>query len=330
MNKKQRRRNLLFTALLMPPLLYAGGDALYAWRVKKRAQRWEASIQRDANGVRKDCEAFTVGSGKTALLMVHGFGDSPYVFRRVASPWAEAGFTCRAMRLPGFAEGIEAQAQYGVDDWAEAVRREYAALAGQHEQVWLVGHSLGGALLLETLHQHRLPIEGLIMLAPLIEISATRSPLVTPETWFRITDKLLVRTQVIESSFPIDAHDPVIQATYPRNPFIPVPVHRGMFDLLRRNREHPAPVDCPLFMAVAPEDLVIDTEAAMAWAEAWPGSPRQVLPVPGAGHVLPWDYGWQGVADEVLSFIRKVQRGEPAEPAAPRELMDAALPAAGS
>src|SRR5579871_5198861 len=88
--------------LLVPvaiPVAWLGLDFSYSLLVQFQYARWEAGIVRDPDGVRRGCREFTVGRGDTALLLIHGFSDSPAVFRRMAPDLAARGFACRAMRL---------------------------------------------------------------------------------------------------------------------------------------------------------------------------------------------------------------------------------------
>src|SRR5690606_36206522 len=84
-------------------LTWRAGDYLYYHVVSRRLAEWERGVVRDADGVREGCREFTMGNGsRQAILMVHGFNDSPRAYQKTASMLAVRGFTCRAMRLAGF------------------------------------------------------------------------------------------------------------------------------------------------------------------------------------------------------------------------------------
>src|SRR5687768_5379807 len=100
---RRSRFKMALTAILVFVGVWLLGDFLYSRIIAWRVARWETTIERHPNGVRVGCEDFTVGSGETALLLVHGINDSPAMWRKMAPRLAEQGFTCRAMRLPGFA-----------------------------------------------------------------------------------------------------------------------------------------------------------------------------------------------------------------------------------
>jgi carboxylesterase len=109
-----------------------------------RRRLWERRIRRGADGVLADAAPYTVGNGATALLLIHGFADSPAVFRELAAELAAKGLACRVMRMPGACEPRAVAARQSPATWLAAVRAEVAVLRATHRQVWLLGHSMGG------------------------------------------------------------------------------------------------------------------------------------------------------------------------------------------
>ena len=81
-----------------------------------------------------------VGRGDDAVLLVHGFNNSPRLWDFIAQELAEQGYHCRAMRLPGFAMTNEQYARSTIEDWIEAVQEEVATLKASHGRVHLVAH----------------------------------------------------------------------------------------------------------------------------------------------------------------------------------------------
>jgi hypothetical protein len=90
----------LLGAAVGTPALWVSCDLLYSALVRRSYARWEAATARGPDGVRRGCEALTVGRGEAAILLIHGLADSPAVYRRMAHALAANGFTCEAMRLP--------------------------------------------------------------------------------------------------------------------------------------------------------------------------------------------------------------------------------------
>jgi carboxylesterase len=89
---------------------------------------------------------YTIGSGHRACLLVHGIAGSPAQMRLLAEFLAHSGFTARGILLPG--HGTHPDDLEGIvwQDWYEHVHDEYNELRRDHDEVNLIGFSIGAAL----------------------------------------------------------------------------------------------------------------------------------------------------------------------------------------
>ena len=287
--------------LLVPPLLWLAGDALHARRTLARANAPDA---RRAAG-----EPFALNpAGTPALLLVHGFADSPAVFEKIAPSLAEAGFAVRALRLSGSGVPPAEMAGTTLDTWRADLDREIAALraADPVRPVWLVGHSLGGALAFDAALRAENRIAGLVLLAPLIAPSDARSPLLSSRQWFALLDRALVFTDVVESRLPPDLRDPEARAAYRTDQFIHRDIYRALFAALDAIRARAADWRGPLLMIVSPSDQIVDPGAAAKFFFAAAGAaPAKLQEQHAAGHVLPLDAGHDKIAERIVRFVRE-------------------------
>ncbi len=280
-----------------------GGDLVYSRAVAARAARWEQVQVRGADGVRLDCASYTCGTGSVALLLVHGFGSSPAVFQRWADELAGRGYTCRALRLPGFGEPLATARTVTPDDWRRAVDAEIAQLRRTHDQVWLVGHSMGGALCAEAALRRADDVAGVVLLAPLCGVSSRRSLGVPPERLFGLRH-LLPCTDTLETCFPIHADDRAVAKLEARDRFVPLNIYEGLFEVMRTGRAAASQLRQPVWVAAARADRVVDFEAARQFADALPHPRSSFVGVSPAGHVLPLDTGWRELCHQADAFVR--------------------------
>lgn len=86
------------------------------------------------------------GVNGRAALLVHGFPGSPAEMRPLAEALHAAGWTVHAPLLPGFAAELETIFDRTHHEWAGTVHAALRELQAGHEQVLLIGHSMGAAL----------------------------------------------------------------------------------------------------------------------------------------------------------------------------------------
>ena len=81
-----------------------------------------------------------------AVLILHGFGDTPQTVGYLADHLHRLGLTVRAPLLAGHGRTLREFGRSTADQWLDGAMRELVALQAQHEAVGLVGVSMGGAL----------------------------------------------------------------------------------------------------------------------------------------------------------------------------------------
>lgn len=301
----------IFLGLGVLALLWLAGDALYSLWVRRKLRRWQAGLAWDEHGVRRDCGPFDIGNPRApqAILCVHGFNDSPAVFRKMAPRLAQQGYFVRAMRLPGFGERLENAARYGAADWVQAVTDQLRILRKRYSSVYVVGHSLGATVSVAALIQDPSLADAALLLAPALDVSRARSPMLHPETWHRIANCLLVFTRLVYSFFPNDTLDPQERRDPCGTKFSWRRSHDAMFRLFRQIRRSAHQFRTPCFVALACKDRVVDNRVAETFFQAI-SSPTKILRrYENAAHVLPLDYAWQEVTEHGIEFFKSQTLG---------------------
>lgn len=280
-------------------------DAAYALYVKAAWSRAEKKIVRNVIGVREGCDAFTMGEGKTAILCVHGFSDSPALWRDMAPELAQAGYHVRAIRLSGFAGPPEEAEGLTSERWQTEVTQAFQELSKDHDQVWIAAHSLGAAVTLSAYRDMEDPVAGMFLIAPLLEVSARRSPVLKPRTWFRVADAVKVFTRRTQTIFPVDALDPEVRRNHPRDVFIPLAIIRSLFDTEEEawaslDRSFP-----PVLLLQAGQDQVVDNPASSRFFNQIQSKKKECLVFPDSGHIIPRDQQWREAMASMLTFMQR-------------------------
>ncbi|MEM8734023.1 MAG: hypothetical protein AAGG44_07370, partial [Planctomycetota bacterium] len=95
MRGRSRKWKRVVRGLLVFGLIWFLGDWGYSQYVQWRITRWTESVPWDANGLEPGSQEVEIGAGPVALLCVHGFSDSPQMYRKLAPAWADRGYRCR-------------------------------------------------------------------------------------------------------------------------------------------------------------------------------------------------------------------------------------------
>jgi esterase/lipase len=282
--------------LVLPPvaivLFWLGADLGYSLLMKHRSARWEAGIERDPDGVRRGCREY--------------------------NPLAEQGFACRVMRLPHFATPMHDYRRTRAALWRESVQSELRELRRHHARVVVVAHSLGAAVAVDALADDP-AADAVVLLAPLLEVSNRRSPLLSPRAWHWLFDHTLLFTDRVSLPFPPDVRDREALSLLKTDQLVPRVVYRDLMRLIERNRDRARECRVPLFLALGEFDRVVDNQAALRFYHAWAGGPKRLRLMTGAGHVLPMDHGWRSLTEDIVKFLQDLAQAPPS-PEPPRAL----------
>lgn len=154
-------------------------------------------------------EPFFHRGNTTGCLCLHGFMASPSEVYWQAKYLAGRGYTVYAPRLPGHGGDYRAMTRMRWQDWYNAALDGWFVLQEQCEQVYIVGHSMGG--MLGLLLAASVEVDGLAVLAaPII----FRYRLMARANWFkfarRFTDQSdktplgqLVREEQVRRGEPV-------------------------------------------------------------------------------------------------------------------------------
>ncbi len=132
---------------------------------------WNKNHYQDKAPVRKCARSWQMVHTKRsdrAVLLVHGFSGYPGEIIRPGADLYEAGFDCYAPRMPGHGTSGDDFLASKAEDWIGSIYDAYALLSASYETIYLVGHSMGGAI--ATIIANAFDAERLALLAPALII----------------------------------------------------------------------------------------------------------------------------------------------------------------
>ncbi len=159
--------------MLLLTILSSALAVVLLWRtlLARRIERAVAErLPTGVDGIIPGAEAITLGPprGRDAVLLLHGFGDTPRTLEYAAALLHERGYSVHVPLLPGHGRTLRAFADSRAEQWTSAARSALASMRERYERVSLVGLSMGGALA-TLLADGDAGLPALVLVAPYLD-----------------------------------------------------------------------------------------------------------------------------------------------------------------
>lgn len=234
--------------------------------------------------------------GNRAVLMLHGFGDTPQTMAYLATHIQSQGWSVRVPLLPGHGRTLTEFAASRSDEWIQFAREELAAMCERYEVVAVVGQSMGGSL--ATILAAESPnVQALVLLAPYLSMP-TR--LRRAASMHHLLGSVM---PFLRGGGERSIRDPSEVA---KNLAYGYTTPRLVFELGRvvdRAREAAARVTVPVLVVQSRQDNRIPPEAAERAFALFGAKERRLMWTEGNGHIISVDYGRQAIFAAVSDWL---------------------------
>jgi carboxylesterase len=281
--------------------------ALFVWRAA-----WSFHVERSvgvrlpagADGIVPGTEAIELHPSAPvgAVLLLHGFGDSPQSLASLARPLYERGFAVYAPLLPGHGRTLRDFHASGGAEWMAEARRALDLLRERDERVGIVGLSMGGALA-ALLASEASDVRALALLAPYLEPPRSVRAMAAAAP----VAGLLV--PYMRGGDPRSIYDPAAHAAALAYRAVSPRAIAQLVRLTDRARSRLPLVRVPTLYVQSREDYRIPVAAAERSFEALAAEEKRLDWLAGCGHVITADYCKERVAELVTSWMEaKIER----------------------
>ena len=267
-----------------------------------------------ADGTRLPVTAWDAKEPRAVLIGVHGFNDYANAFH-LAGPWFAAhGVSLIAYDQRGFGRsqdrGYWAKQAYA-DDLASVID-----LVRAHDDdlpIFLLGESMGGAVVLETLGEGHVAPEGAILVAPAVWgwsklnpfYAATLWSAAHTVPWVTLSGSRLDRwpSDNLEMLYALGSDPLMIRETR-------IDTIYGLVGQMDRGLKAAPDVEVPLLLLYGANDEIIPEEPVAALSAELP--PQQLITVcyPDGWHMLLRDLQRETVWRDILAFMDNPQTDE--------------------
>jgi carboxylesterase len=250
-----------------------------------------------ANGVIVGAEPIEPHApGTKAVVVLHGFGDTPQTLRYLAAALTEHGWSVYAPLLPGHGRTLRAFAATGADQWINAARALLGSVRTRFDCVALVGVSMGGSIA-TVLAADDPTLVSLVLLAPYLSMT-TRLARFASLGWLWSPAIKYIRTRGGRSIWDPDEVQRNLAYGYTTPRLV-----RQLSEVVARARRAAPRVSVPTLMLLSREDNRIAPEAAKEAFGLIGAADKQLVWTQGAGHVVTVDYGREHVFETVTAFL---------------------------
>ena len=296
--------------MLIPlTLAAAAASALFVHHRRRSAaqlRELERRLPVGSDGIIPGAHAIALDApGTRAVLLLHGFGDTPQTLAYVAAAFHDEGYTVRAPLLPGHGRRLDDFRSTRAKEWISAARDAYTQLRASHDDVAIVGLSMGGAL-------------GIIIAAetPDLPALALIAPYVSMPTSARVVARFHRAWELCRPTFDSGGKrsilDPVEKERSLAYGFITPGTLFELSRVVRRVQVSLPRVKAPTLVIHGLHDERIPPEAA-AREYARLGAPtKELVWADRGGHVLTVDVGRELVIARVVEWVNRHMPAAPA------------------
>jgi carboxylesterase len=241
------------------------------------------------------------------VLLVHGLNGSRRDLAELETILQDQGMLTTNMLLPGHGVHVREMLPLGWQEWAAAVRDELNDLKQRCDLVFLVGHSLGGALALHTAAHTE--VAGIVtMCAPLHMHPLTHMAV-------RVARRFTPLLPTIRE----DVHDPEARRRYTRDVYHWTPVRpvESMLQFLPTLRAELPSVTAPALVMVSIHDHVVPARDGREIYRHIGSKEKHLVTFHRSFHVIMKDYDREEVFAKTTAFIlRHASTAQPHKKAA--------------
>lgn len=198
------------------------------------------------------------GEVEAGVLLIHGLLDCPFSVRDLGLALQKEGYWCSSVLLPGHGTTPADLLTVHFEDWLQVTRYGIENLSKKVKKLYILGFSTGAALgIYQALMDQR--VQGLVLLAPAIQIKAPVDALFTLQNFLkrfnRKLDWVQQRPETDYTKYRSLTYNAVSQVAQ-------------LTQLIKDALPH-YPLNCPMCMIVSDADETISSKMAMQFFEQY-------------------------------------------------------------
>lgn len=256
------------------------------------------NLSPDARILRGAESVFVKGSNSKAVLMIHGYIGAPTDYGRLSQLLSRLGYTVSVPLLPGHGRDPRSFSEITSAELIKFVSAEYERLKQSHEEVIVIGFSMGGAL--ATILENQYSFYTLILLAPYYEIAHQWYYVLPAEFYNNIFSPYVpyvYRPKMFKQINDRTSLDKIIAYDY-----ISTKGSQHAIELGKQAKQLAPYIKARTLIIHSKKDKATDYKTVKRISDSIAGLEKFVS-LEKSNHLILWDYESRLVEDEIIQFL---------------------------
>jgi alpha-beta hydrolase superfamily lysophospholipase len=250
-----------------------------------------------------------LGEPRTVVAMVHGFCEHGGRYAAVAEKLCAHGYAVFALDLRGHGRsGGERLRIAAFDDYVDDLDAFLVHVAREQpgRPLFLLGHSMGGAIAVRLTLRRRSPIDGLILSAAALRIAGNVFPVLRKLA--RLMSRFWPRLRLVRLGDRMLSRDPQVVADFRSDPLVDhgkFPVRSGaeILGAAQAIQGQMESIEVPLLILHGTGDRLTDPRGSWELYVRARSADKTLKLYQGLYHDLLHEPEWEEVSDEILQWL---------------------------
>jgi carboxylesterase len=232
---------------------------------------------------------------RVGVMLVHGLNGSRHDMQELSDLFYAQGMITENILLPGHGSSVRDMLSLGWHEWSEAVLSELHALKQRCDLVFLIGHSLGGALCLHAAAHEE--VAGIVTMCAPISMHMWMMPVISFAKHF---------TPLVPT-IREDVRDPEARRRYTRDVYrwTPMAPVESMLRFLPQLQMELAQITAPALVMTAVHDHVVPARDGRTIYALLGSQEKHLVTLHHSYHVIMKDHDREEVFEKTIAFVQR-------------------------
>ena len=285
--------------VILSALFVVAGITMYKYSVNKSLQEEERSLKTDFL-LKEKFSSFENPGKMPAVLLIHGFGGSPYDLKPLTEKLAENNIALYSILLSGHGTSPKDLLKVNDGDWFKEVLIVYDYLNKKYGKVRVVGFSIGGALAIKLATKRS--VKRIALISPYFKVKRHWYYLNSLGWWAKRMGNVISFIRKLKIG-QINNHSGLSQ--YIAYKHLPLKSIEALKKIGEESFSIASKVKCPILVLHSQGDNVADFEKSYQAFQKIDSLNKEFVKYKKSNHIILYDYDAQDALNRLMEFLLK-------------------------